>query len=66
MPKSPVNINTARPNVTIPPGSRLGFPGALLFIAGSALVYWVLAQWDEKHQLFGGRIRKPASQGDTT
>lgn len=51
-----VGVNVAKPSVTLPPGSRLGLPGALIFVIGIGMVYVALRGWDAKYGLLGGRL----------
>jgi hypothetical protein len=37
-----------------PGGSTIALPGALLFLAGLAIIYFTLRWRDEKHGTFGG------------
>lgn len=64
-----VNVNVAKPQVTLPPGSRLGLPGAVIFVVGLALIYIALRGWDKKYGLFGGALAGKATNvgtgGDT-
>lgn len=51
-----VDVGFAKPAVTLPPGSRLGLPGAIIFVVGAAMIYVALRGWDAKYAIAGGRI----------